>query len=205
MQGLADGYFVIPYTIGDYLASNPLPKITTDHERVSRKRRITPPEPESQAARRQRPPRHPRDFTVSSVASCGTTSAWRGPRASLRRAPLEAIPRSARRVSGTNVFGARLSRQFETRGLEYAGPRGRLSRVRRVAGARRAPPQRGRAVGHFREESQTPEGEGPLRDDEHFQPYVAAWGVQGCGDGRQSSTRRCSSSTKSIRTQRSYK
>src|SRR4051812_45629562 len=32
MQGLADGYFVIPYTIGDYLASNPLPKITTDHE-----------------------------------------------------------------------------------------------------------------------------------------------------------------------------
>src|SRR5512146_1996579 len=32
MQGLADGYFVIPYTIGDYLASNPLPKITTDHD-----------------------------------------------------------------------------------------------------------------------------------------------------------------------------
>src|SRR2546421_1105929 len=32
MQGLADGYFVIPYTIGDYLANNPAPKITTDHE-----------------------------------------------------------------------------------------------------------------------------------------------------------------------------
>ena len=32
MQGLADGYFVIPYTIGDYLASNPLPKVTTDHD-----------------------------------------------------------------------------------------------------------------------------------------------------------------------------
>src|SRR5437762_13561303 len=31
MQGLADGYFIIPYTIGDYLASSPLPKITTDH------------------------------------------------------------------------------------------------------------------------------------------------------------------------------
>src|SRR3954468_12400524 len=31
MQGLADGYFVIPYTIGDYLASNPLPKVTTEH------------------------------------------------------------------------------------------------------------------------------------------------------------------------------
>lgn len=32
MQGLSDGYFVIPYTIGHYLASAALPKITTDHE-----------------------------------------------------------------------------------------------------------------------------------------------------------------------------
>jgi len=30
MQGLADGYFVIPYTLGHYFASNPLPKVTTD-------------------------------------------------------------------------------------------------------------------------------------------------------------------------------
>src|SRR4029078_12508399 len=25
-------YFIIPYTIGDYLASTPLPKVTTDHD-----------------------------------------------------------------------------------------------------------------------------------------------------------------------------
>jgi len=31
MQGLADGYFVIPYTIGHYLASTKLDKVTTDH------------------------------------------------------------------------------------------------------------------------------------------------------------------------------
>src|SRR6187399_2483508 len=31
MQGLADGYFVIPYTIGDYLATSSLPKVGTDH------------------------------------------------------------------------------------------------------------------------------------------------------------------------------
>jgi succinate dehydrogenase / fumarate reductase flavoprotein subunit len=30
MQGLADGYFVIPYTIGGYLAGTPLPKVTED-------------------------------------------------------------------------------------------------------------------------------------------------------------------------------
>lgn len=32
MQGLADGYFVIPYTIGNYIASNTLPKIDTNHD-----------------------------------------------------------------------------------------------------------------------------------------------------------------------------
>ena len=32
MQGLADGYFVIPYTVGDYLATLPYEKISTDHE-----------------------------------------------------------------------------------------------------------------------------------------------------------------------------
>jgi succinate dehydrogenase / fumarate reductase flavoprotein subunit len=35
--------------------------------------------------------------------------------------------------------------------------------------------------GHFREESQTPEGEA-LRDDEHF-TYVAAWEFQGVNQG----------------------
>ncbi len=32
MQGLADGYFVIPATLGQYFASTKLDKITTDHE-----------------------------------------------------------------------------------------------------------------------------------------------------------------------------
>ncbi len=32
MQGLADGYFVIPATIGDYLATQPYDKLSTDHE-----------------------------------------------------------------------------------------------------------------------------------------------------------------------------
>ncbi|MDI6766803.1 MAG: fumarate reductase/succinate dehydrogenase flavoprotein subunit [Bacteroidota bacterium] len=31
MQGLADGYFIIPYTIGDYLASSKFPLIKTDN------------------------------------------------------------------------------------------------------------------------------------------------------------------------------
>jgi succinate dehydrogenase / fumarate reductase flavoprotein subunit len=31
MQGLADGYFIIPYTIGGYLAGNSLSNVSTDH------------------------------------------------------------------------------------------------------------------------------------------------------------------------------
>lgn len=34
MQGLADGYFVVPYTIGDHFAKAKLSKVTTDHEEV---------------------------------------------------------------------------------------------------------------------------------------------------------------------------
>ena len=35
MQGLADGYFVIPYTIGGYLAGTSLPEINTSHQAFS--------------------------------------------------------------------------------------------------------------------------------------------------------------------------
>ncbi|MBT3880799.1 MAG: fumarate reductase/succinate dehydrogenase flavoprotein subunit [Candidatus Scalindua sp.] len=35
MQGLADGYFIIPYTIGSYLAEAPLGKIDEDHKEFS--------------------------------------------------------------------------------------------------------------------------------------------------------------------------
>lgn len=32
MQGLSDGYFIIPYTIGNYLADNKFSEVSTDHE-----------------------------------------------------------------------------------------------------------------------------------------------------------------------------
>ncbi len=31
MQGLADGYFIIPYTLGNYLASSKLGEVSADH------------------------------------------------------------------------------------------------------------------------------------------------------------------------------
>jgi len=58
MQGLADGYFVIPYTIGDYLAGTALPKVTTDHDVQAGGRQR--PGADQQAAVGERQPRHPR-------------------------------------------------------------------------------------------------------------------------------------------------
>jgi succinate dehydrogenase / fumarate reductase flavoprotein subunit len=36
MQGLADGYFILPYTIGDYLAGEKLGVVTTEHPEFAR-------------------------------------------------------------------------------------------------------------------------------------------------------------------------
>src|SRR5207247_10524084 len=36
MQGLADGYFVIPYTLGDYLASTKQERLAADHPEFKR-------------------------------------------------------------------------------------------------------------------------------------------------------------------------
>ena len=39
MQGLADGYFIVPYTIGNYLATTKLEKLTSDHPVLQRHRK----------------------------------------------------------------------------------------------------------------------------------------------------------------------
>ena len=77
MQGLADGYFVLPYTIGDYLAPRKLGKRRPPITRSSRTPRATSRErtkrllgDQGQAHGRLVPPR-------ARHASCGTTAAWR--------------------------------------------------------------------------------------------------------------------------------
>ena len=41
MQGLADGYFVLPYTIGDYLSHKiQAPKVKTDTKAFDEQRRV---------------------------------------------------------------------------------------------------------------------------------------------------------------------
>ena len=34
MQGLSDGYFIVPYTVGDYIATNKFPTVSGSHPEV---------------------------------------------------------------------------------------------------------------------------------------------------------------------------
>jgi succinate dehydrogenase / fumarate reductase flavoprotein subunit len=173
MQGLADGYFVIPYTIGHYLASAPLPKITTDHDAFS-----------ESADRVQK---HI-DQLLSVKGHRGVREIHRAlghimwddvgmarTEASLRRA-LEEIPK-LRDDFWHNVSVPGTSDNLN-QSLEYAG---RVADYLEFAEllALDALQRRESCGGHFREESQTPDGEA-LRDDANY-TYVAAWEFKGVG------------------------
>ena len=56
MQGLADGYFVLPNTIGDYLAAGPFEKVDATHPAVVAGRARDVEDRIAAAARRQRRP-----------------------------------------------------------------------------------------------------------------------------------------------------
>ena len=173
MQGLADGYFVIPYTIGQYLASTSLAKITTDHDAFK------------QAA----------DNVQQRINSLLAVKGNRGIREihrelgrimwddvgmarteeSLTRA-LSQIPKLREEFwHNVSVPG---SQDNLNQSLEYAGRVADYLEFAEVL-ALDALERKESCGGHFREESQTPDGEA-LRDDEHFS-YVAAWEFQGVG------------------------
>ena len=75
MQGLSDGYFVIPYTLGNYLASTKFEKATVDHPEFKAAE-------EDVAAMVKNAAVDPRQThcqlhcIANSAKSCGTTAAW---------------------------------------------------------------------------------------------------------------------------------
>jgi succinate dehydrogenase / fumarate reductase, flavoprotein subunit len=174
MQGLADGYFIIPNTIGDYLASNKPPKVDTEHaafrdalNRVAERTKTFL----SIDGKRTVASFH-RELGKIMWEYCGMSRNEAGLKLALEKIP-ELRAEFWRNV---NVPGsdAELNQALEKAGrvadfLELA----ELMCVDAL--------QRTESCGaHFREESQTPEGEA-LRDDAHFS-YVSAW--EYAGEGR---------------------
>ena len=167
MQGLADGYFILPYTIGDYLAGVKPGGLDTSHAAFA--------ETEAEVTRRaQRLLGINGKRTVDSFHrelghimwdECGMARNERGLRQALKRIPeLRAEFWENVKVPGQNE---ELNQELEKAGrvadfLEL-GELMCLDALHRAESC----------GGHFREESQTPEGEA-LRDDDRY-TYVAAW------------------------------
>ena len=173
MQGLADGYFIIPYTIGNYLAAAKPAKASADareaKEAVANVSNITK-KLLNGTGKRTVDSFH-RELGKIVWDYCGMARNEAG----LKKA-LSLIP-SLREEFWKNVRVLGSNEEFN-QSLEKAG---RVADFFELAELMciDALDRDESCGGHFREEYQTPEGEA-RRDDEHFS-YVAAWEYKGQG------------------------
>jgi succinate dehydrogenase / fumarate reductase flavoprotein subunit len=174
MQGLADGYFVLPNTIGDYLASHQFQEIAADHPDVRAAEMevacITKRLLEAKGTRSV--DSFHRELGKLMWDYCGMSRTAQGLEHALAQIPglRQQFWREVR------VLG---SGEELNQSLEKAG---RVADFRELAElmCQDALQRSESAGGHFREEYQTPEGEA-ARDDAHFS-YVAAWEFHGVGN-----------------------
>ncbi|MEK2495370.1 fumarate reductase/succinate dehydrogenase flavoprotein subunit [Kitasatospora purpeofusca] len=173
MQGLADGYFVLPPVLNDYLAREPLPAVPADHEEIA--------SVEAEVADRlnlilavdgdRTPDSFHRELGELLWDECGMARDEAGLRRALERIPVlrEEFWRRIK-VPGT---GQELNQSLEkaNRLVDYF----ELAELMCLDALHRAES----CGGHFRTESQTPEGEA-ARHDEEFS-YAAAWEFTGTG------------------------
>ncbi len=173
MQGLADGYFILPYTIGDYLASQPWGKTDTDafefkaaqDEAGGRIQKLL------NLKGRKTVDEFHRELGRLLWDKCGMSRREDGLKDALKKIP--AIREEFWQDVCVPGTGEDLNQSLERAGrvadfLEFAEVMVLDALHRRES-----------CGGHFREESQTPEGEA-LRDDAHFS-YAAAWEFKGAG------------------------
>ncbi|HEY5692401.1 MAG TPA: fumarate reductase/succinate dehydrogenase flavoprotein subunit [Cyclobacteriaceae bacterium] len=171
MQGLADGYFVIPYTIGDYLATMPYDKVSTDapefkeamdavNNRVNKLLSIKGKKTVDQLHR---------ELGLTMWEYCGMSRTEEG----LKKAKTKIQELRKEFWENVNVLGGSGELNQE---LEKAGRVADFMELGELM-VDDALNRTESCGGHFREESQTPEGEAKRKDDEFS--YVAAWGYQG--------------------------
>jgi succinate dehydrogenase / fumarate reductase flavoprotein subunit len=171
MQGLADGYFILPYTIGNYLASTKLEKIQAAYAEFKR-------EESEVAAMTSRLLAIKGKRTVTSFHRELGKVMWEYCGMSRNASGLELAANKIRELReeywrNVDVLGGQ---EELNQALEHAG---RVADFLELAeliclDAR----QRNESCGgHFREEFQTPDGEAQ-RDDEHFS-YAAGWEFRG--------------------------
>ena len=173
MQGLADGYFILPYTIGDYLAQAKLGKLGTDHPAFNQvEREVSERVDRLLTARgRRTPDAFHRELGRLMWDKCGMSRTAKGLEEA-RKKIVELRDEFARDV----YVGGRGEDFNQT--LEHAGRVADFFELAELM-CRDALDREESCGCHFREEFQTPEGEAK-RDDARFS-YVAAWEYAGAG------------------------
>jgi succinate dehydrogenase / fumarate reductase flavoprotein subunit len=173
MQGLADGYFIIPNTIGDYLANQKLAKVDTGHAAFREAMNAVTERTErflSINGKRTVGSFH-RELGKIMWDYCGMSRNDAGLKLALKKIPELReefwrdvnVPGSDAELNQALEKAGRVADFFELGELMC------LDALHRTESC----------GGHFREESQTPDGEA-LRDDANF-AYVAAWEYAGEG------------------------
>ncbi|HRI78425.1 MAG TPA: fumarate reductase/succinate dehydrogenase flavoprotein subunit [Cyclobacteriaceae bacterium] len=196
MQGLADGYFVIPYTIGDYLANMPWEKISTDrpefkesmdtiNNRVNKLLSIKGKKTVDELHR---------ELGLTMWEYCGMSRNEAG----LKKAKQKIQELKKEFWQNVNVLGSANELNQE---LEKAGRVADFIELGELM-VDDALNRSESCGGHFREESATPDGEAMRKDDEFA--YVAAWEFK--GEDQQSELHKEPLIFENVKlTQRSYK
>jgi len=173
MQGLADGYFVLPYSIGNYLAGIKPERTTTEHAEFARVNAEVDARMKKLVGLQGKRTATSFHKELGRVLwdKCGMAR----DRAGLQEA-LQAIPQ-IREEFWQNLTVPGTDRDFN-QALEIAGRVADFLELGELM-CRDALHREESCGGHFRTEYQTEEGEA-LRDDERF-TYVAAWEHRGDG------------------------
>jgi succinate dehydrogenase / fumarate reductase flavoprotein subunit len=171
MQGLADGYFVLPYTIGDYLAGEERKPITTDHPEFEAAEKNVKGMIEKLLSIKGSKTSHDfqRELGLIMWNHCGMARNEKG--------LLEGIEKikALRQDFWKNIMVPGSGEELN-QNLEKACRVADLIELGELM-MNDALQRKESCGGHFREEYQTPEGEA-LRDDDNF-AYVAAWEFTG--------------------------
>ena len=174
MQGLSDGYFIIPYTVGNYIASHKFPKVDASHPEaqaaVSSVRQMT--EKLLSINGKRTVDSFHRELGKIMWDYCGMSRNAEG----LKTAIGEIRSLREEYWQNVNVPG---SSDDINQSLEKAGRVADFFELGELM-CIDALERNESCGGHFREEYQTPDGEAQ-RDDEHFS-YAAAWGYRGPGN-----------------------
>jgi succinate dehydrogenase / fumarate reductase flavoprotein subunit len=171
MQGLADGYFVIPYTLGEYLANVKLDTVSTDQKECGEVMKEVSERTEKLLeinGSRSVDSLH-RELGMLMLDECGMARNEKGLKEAIEKIrALKAEFWSDVRVTGE---GTELNQE-----LEKAGRVADFFELAELM-CRDALHRNESCGGHFRKESQTEEGEA-LRDDENF-TNVTVWEYTG--------------------------